>query len=40
MFVESDEHATGEVGWLNSEHLDSTFGSCFSFYYHMYGQGV
>ena len=39
MFVESGEHDPGEVGWLNSEHLDPTPQSCFTFYYHMYGQG-
>ncbi|XP_072014819.1 MAM and LDL-receptor class A domain-containing protein 2-like [Amphiura filiformis] len=40
MFVESGDHATGELGWLNSEHLDATAASCFNFYYHMFGQGV
>ncbi|XP_072014869.1 MAM and LDL-receptor class A domain-containing protein 1-like [Amphiura filiformis] len=40
MFVEIGNLTKGDVGWLNSEHLDSTTGSCFMFYYHMYGYGV
>ncbi|XP_072014801.1 MAM and LDL-receptor class A domain-containing protein 1-like [Amphiura filiformis] len=40
MFVDIGNLIYGDVGWLNSEHLDPTTGSCFMFYYHMYGYGV
>ncbi|XP_071956928.1 MAM and LDL-receptor class A domain-containing protein 1-like [Antedon mediterranea] len=40
LFIESSVGVKGNKAWLVSAHLPPTSGSCFSFWYHMYGQGV
>lgn len=39
MFIESSGRTKGDRAWFYSQYFPQTAGSCFSFWYHMYGAG-